>query len=89
MLKVAKNIFNMAVSGDLEFPKISHGFITSKYAKCLSKYLEIYRKIKTKSKSPLFRHFLAAFFLYREQCDLHKVDCACIRTLIYRSCFEN
>ena len=26
-------------------------------------------------KSALFRHFLAVFSLYRELCDLHKVDC--------------
>ena len=32
-------------------------------------------------KSALFRHFLAVFSLYIELCDLHKVDCAWIRTL--------
>ena len=32
-------------------------------------------------KSSLFRHFLAVFSFYRELCDLHKVDCAWIRTL--------
>ena len=32
-------------------------------------------------KSALFRHFLAVFSLFRELCDLHKVDWACTRTL--------
>ena len=36
--------------------------------------------IKVYCKSLLFRHFLAVFSLYRELCDLHKFDCAWIRT---------
>ena len=38
-------------------------------------YTRMYRK------SALFRLFLAVLSLYRELCDLHKVDCAWIRTL--------
>ena len=45
------------------------------YGVICSKKNNIYRK------SALFRHFLAVFSLYRELCDLHKVDCAWIRTL--------
>ena len=43
--------------------------------------LKINGTFKWYRKSALFRHFLAVFSLYRELCDLHKVDCASIRTL--------
>ena len=49
---------------------------------CMSKSLQAKQQvIGNYRKSALFRHFLAVFSLYRELCDLHKVDCAWIRTL--------
>ena len=51
-------------------------FMTIFYRKTFTELKSIeYRK------SALFRHFLAVFSLYRELYDLHKVDCAWIRTL--------